>query len=117
MTARWTSRFPVLQATLAEAAELAAQRVGTKVVKEAKDRVPVDTSSLQRTIRLVGPLSKDNVHYQVIAGELTAQRLGYDYNVYYAPYVEYNIRPYLIPAAMLVNIVGETRTAVHELFS
>lgn len=117
MSARWSSRFPILQGKLTEAANLAASRIGTAIVKEAKDRVPVDTSSLQRTIRLVGPLPGDDTHYQVIAGELTAQRLGYDYNVYYAPYVEYLIQPYLIPSAMLVNVVAETRRAVHEEFS
>lgn len=113
MGARWTSRLSVVAAKIQSGSELTAQRVGTQIVQEAKDRVPVATSSLQRTIRLVGPLNDGSaVHYQVIAGDPTAQRLGYSYTVYYAPIVEYSIKPYLTPAAMTVDVVREAREAV-----
>lgn len=115
MSARWRSTIPLRIAQIASGAELGAQRVGTAIVKEAQQRVPVDTSSLQRTIRLVGPLSRgDRTVYQVIAGDETAQRLGYTYNVYYAPSVEYTKRPFLIPAVMTVDVLSDVRDAVRE---
>jgi len=111
---KWTSRFPKLAASLRYATEQGAQQAGVAIVAKAKQLVPVETSSLQRTIRLEGPAQQFDIKYQVLAGDTSAVRVGYRYPVFYAAYVEYLNRPYLTPAANDVDLAAYVKSALLE---
>lgn len=111
---KWVSRIPKLAASLRYAAEQGAQQAGVAIVAKATQLVPVETSSLQRTIRLEGPAQQFNIAYQVLAGDTSAVRVGYGYPVFYAAYVEYLNKPYLTPAANDVNLADYVKSALLE---
>lgn len=115
--ASWSSRLPTFERLLADVALTAGSRIGTEVVDRARRRVRVDTSSLQRTIRLEGPERQGaRARFAALAGDLSAQRLGYNYPVFYAAIVEYFIEPYMTPAAMDVDLERLVAEALRDVW-
>lgn len=106
-----------LIADVAAATERGLKRAAGFVADIETQLVPVDTSALKQTIRVVR-VSAD--HYQVIAGDPTATRPNDGRAVDYAPYVEYGTpnsaaQPFVAPAAKAVDVGKEVAAEIRKV--
>ena len=113
------SSIPRLRAALRPAVERGLQTAGVRGVALAQQRVPVDTSALQRTIRLEGPEgSGDVVQYVILAGDPSASRPD-GQPVIYAPFVEYGTsraaaQPFMGPMARELKPAADVEAEVRK---
>lgn len=113
------SNIPRLRKAIPEALERGVGRAALFVQNVAEQLVPVDTTALQRTIRVEGPEQQGRaVVYQVLAGDPSASRPD-GHPVDYAPHVEYGTsaspaQPFMTPAARAIKPEIEVRAEVRK---
>lgn len=115
------SNIPALRRALSPAVGTGLRRAGAFWVSLARQLVPVDTSSLQRTIR------QENLSDEAIvlrAGDPTATRPNDGQPVVYAPFIEFgtpnsDAQPFALPAYRAISfpreVVAEVRALVRRL--
>jgi HK97 gp10 family phage protein len=112
------SAIPALRRGLAPAIERGLERASVRGVALARQRVPVDTSALQRTIRSEGPERQgDAVTYTILAGDPSATRPNDGQPVTYAPFIEWGTsrspaQPFMTPMARELRPEQDVRDEV-----